>query len=48
MQVVTSILLIVFWELIEVSGGQLLTLVLSLATSSELMDMMSKQLLTKI
>ena len=48
MQVVTSMLLMVFWELIKVSGGQLLTLVLSLATSSELVDMMSKQVLTKI
>ena len=41
-------LLIVFWEFIEVGGGQLSTLVLSLVTSSELMDMMSKQKKLKI
>ena len=44
----TSMLLMVFGEFIEVQRGQLLTLVQSLATSSELVDMMSKQVFMKI
>ena len=39
----TSMVLSIFVELIGAEGGQLLILVLSLFTSSELVDMVSKQ-----
>ena len=41
----TSVELSLFGELIGAEGGQLLILVLSLATSSEWLDMVSKQVL---
>ena len=44
----TSMVLSIFVELIGAEGGQLLILVLSLFTSSELVDMVSKQVLIKI